>query len=57
MNVDFFTKSPETLFVFEYGGEKRELGAAEYRAFELKQSADLGFQPAKDELEKLSDGG
>jgi phosphate transport system permease protein len=38
VNVDFFTKSPETLYVFDYQGKKYELGNAEYRAFVTKEN-------------------
>ena len=33
INIPFLTESPETLFVFEYEGQKLELGDREFRAF------------------------
>lgn len=33
VNVEFLTKSPETLFVFDFDGKKMELGDAAFRAF------------------------
>ncbi len=39
VNTDFFTKSPETLYLFEYSGKKYELGNAEYREFLTKETA------------------
>jgi phosphate transport system permease protein len=33
VNVEFLTKSPETLFVFDFEGKKMELGDAAFRAF------------------------
>jgi phosphate transport system permease protein len=36
VNVAFFTESPESLYVFEYHGEKMELGDREFREFKAK---------------------
>jgi phosphate transport system permease protein len=33
INVAFFTEAPESLYVFEYQGQKREMGDREFRAF------------------------
>lgn len=33
INVPFFTQAPESLYVFEWNGEKREMGDREFRAF------------------------
>jgi len=33
INTTFFTEAPETLYVFEFEGEKREMGDREFRAF------------------------
>ena len=48
VNTDFFTKSPETLYVFEYQGKTYELGNTEYRAFLAKEneSAKAAGKPA-----------
>jgi len=48
LNTDFFTKSPETLYVFEYQGKKYELGNTEYRAFLAQETAaaKAGGRPA-----------
>ena len=40
INVDFFTKSPETLYVFEYKGVHREMGDAEFRAFKAAEKVE-----------------
>ncbi|HEU5081019.1 MAG TPA: phosphate ABC transporter permease PstA [Opitutaceae bacterium] len=50
INTDFLLKSPETLYVFEYKGAKREMGATEYRAFLESESAaaKAANQPAPD---------
>jgi phosphate transport system permease protein len=45
INVDFLTKAPETLWVFEYGGQKKEMGDAEFRAF--KEANHLKDIPAQ----------
>jgi len=34
INTAFFTEAPESLHVFEYGGQKRQMGDKEFRAFE-----------------------
>jgi phosphate transport system permease protein len=39
VNVDFFTKSPETLYVFEYKGVKQHLGDSEFREFKATEEA------------------
>jgi len=48
VNVPFLTQSPETLNVFEYKGEKMEMGAKEFRAFREKEesAAKAAGQPA-----------
>jgi phosphate transport system permease protein len=48
INVPFLTQSPETLNVFEYKGEKREMGAKEFREFREKEetAAKAAGQPA-----------
>ncbi len=33
VNVAFFTQAPESLYVFEWNGEKREMGDRKFRAF------------------------
>ncbi|MEI8090168.1 MAG: phosphate ABC transporter permease PstA [Opitutaceae bacterium] len=33
INVAFFTEAPESLYVFDYQGQKREMGDREFRAF------------------------
>src|SRR4051794_18966753 len=40
VNTDFFTKSPETLYVFDYKGQHREMGDAEFRAFKASEKVD-----------------
>lgn len=40
INTDFFTKSPETLYVFEYEGQKLQLGDAEFRTFKSEKEAE-----------------
>lgn len=39
INTGFLTKAPETLMVFEYEGQKREMGNAEFRAFQTSEQA------------------
>ncbi len=48
VNVDFLTKAPETLYVFQYQGEKREMGNTEFRAFQASEEgkARAAGQPA-----------
>jgi phosphate transport system permease protein len=36
INVAFFTEAPESLYVFEYQGQKREMGDREFRAFKAQ---------------------
>ena len=50
INVDFLTKAPETLYVFEYEGQKRELGAGDYREFLAAEraEAEAAGQPPPD---------
>ena len=40
VNVSFLTEAPESLYVFEYEGEKREMGDSEYRSFVRRLEAD-----------------
>ncbi len=48
VNVTFLTGTPETLNIFEYKGERLEMGAAEFRAFKEKEEKDAreAGQPA-----------
>jgi phosphate transport system permease protein len=55
INTTFFTSAPETLHVFEYNGEKKELGDRAYRAFKeslkaesLKAEKQTGTPPPAD---------
>src|SRR5436190_15122727 len=42
VNIEFLTQSPETLYVFEYEGQKMELGDRAFRAFKAeKQLGDI----------------
>lgn len=48
INTTFLTQAPESLYVFEYQGQKREMGDREFRAFraaEDQKAKDAG-QPA-----------
>jgi len=45
VNVAFLTQAPETLFVFQYQGQKMELGDKEFRQF--KQSHGIDKLPAE----------
>jgi phosphate transport system permease protein len=45
VNVPFLTQSPETLYVFDYQGQKMELGDHDFRAF--KKSHGLTDLPAE----------
>lgn len=40
INTDFFTRAPETLYIFEYEGQKMELGDREFRAFQAKNEQE-----------------
>jgi phosphate transport system permease protein len=40
INTDFFTKAPETLYVFDYKGQHREMGDAEFRAFKAAEHVE-----------------
>ena len=40
VNTTFLTHSPESLYVFEYKGQKHEMGDTEFRAFREKEEAD-----------------
>ncbi len=45
VNVPFLTQSPETLYVFEYQGQKMQMGDREFRAFkESKGGADIAAE-------------
>ncbi len=39
VNTTFLTQSPETLYVFEWEGEKREMGDTAFRAFRAEEEA------------------
>ena len=39
INTDFFTRAPETLYIFQHDGKKMELGDRELRAFQAKLDA------------------
>jgi len=39
VNIEFLTQSPESLYVFEFKGEKMEMGDREYRAFREQETA------------------
>lgn len=39
VNTAFFTQAPETLYVFEWQGEKREMGDKEFRVFREAEAA------------------
>jgi len=39
VNVTFLTQAPESLYVFEHNGQKREMGDREYRAFRASEEA------------------
>ncbi len=39
VNTTFFTEAPETLYVFEYQGEKREMGDKAFRTFREQEEA------------------
>ncbi|WP_231865738.1 phosphate ABC transporter permease PstA [Cephaloticoccus primus] len=39
VNVEFLTQAPESLHVFEYAGESREMGDREFRAFAASERA------------------
>lgn len=43
INTAFFTEAPETLYVFEWQGQKRDMGFTEFQAFKAKnpQAANL----------------
>jgi phosphate transport system permease protein len=41
INLDFLTKSPETLNVFELDGKKQKMGDGEFRRFSEQRAADL----------------
>lgn len=41
INFDFLTQAPETLHVFEYEGESRSMGDAEFRQFQAEQQVTL----------------
>ncbi len=45
INVPFFTQAPETLYVFEHQGVKREMGDKEFRRF--KETNGLSDVPAE----------
>jgi len=40
VNVAFFTEAPESLYVFDYQGQKREMGDREFRAFNERLAAE-----------------
>ena len=40
VNVAFFTEAPESLYVFDYQGQKREMGDREFRAFSERLAAE-----------------
>jgi len=44
VNVPFLTEKPQTLYVFDYEGKKREMSDSEFRAF--KKSKQIGDIPA-----------
>lgn len=48
VNTTFLTQAPESLYVFEYQGQKREMGDREFRAFRTaeEQKAREAGQPA-----------
>ncbi len=39
INTDFFTRAPETLYIFEHDGKKQELGDREFRAYQADLAA------------------
>lgn len=41
INTTFLTQAPETLNVFDYRGEKRQLGDREFRAFKAEHAAEM----------------
>ncbi len=50
VNVTFFTQAPESLHVFQYNGQKREMGDKEFRAFraaEEQKAAAENRKPAE----------
>jgi phosphate transport system permease protein len=54
INVDFFTKSPETLAVFEVQGRKHEMGDVEFREFQARlQAESLATGKLAPKIEKL----
>lgn len=40
VNTDFFTKAPETLYVFDYKGKHFEMGDAQFRAFKAAEKVE-----------------
>lgn len=46
VNVPFLTQAPETLYVFEYKGQHKEMGAKEFREFKEKEG--VAEIPAQD---------
>ncbi len=41
VNVEFLTKAPETLYLFEYEGQKMEMGDNEYREWKKTYTGDV----------------
>jgi phosphate transport system permease protein len=41
LNLEFLTQPPQTLYVFEYGGEKMELSDREFRDWKLTHKEDV----------------